>query len=77
MRIKVARKDAKVLRRAVKAAKLPRLQRKVRWVKTRSTLMLVVRNTRTQANEHNRGIWVGRITSRLKKADVKILLGQF
>jgi hypothetical protein len=37
----------------------------------------VVKRTRTQSNEHERGVWVGRITKRLKQADVEILLGQF
>jgi hypothetical protein len=78
VRIRVKRKDGAVLHRAVKAAKLPtRLQRKVRWIKTKRTLTLVVKRTRTQSNEHERGVWVGRITKRLKKADVEILLGQF
>jgi hypothetical protein len=46
-------------------------------LKTRRTLTLVVKRTRTQSNEHERGVWVGRITKRLKKAGVEILLGQF
>jgi len=77
VRIKVARRDGAKLRRAVRAAKLPkRLQRKVRWVTTRRTVTFVVRKSRTQANDHNRGTWVGLITARLKRDGVNILLGQ-
>ena len=77
VKIKVARKDGPKLRRAVKAAKLPkRLQRKVRWHTTRRSVTLVVRRTRTQSNEHERGIWVGLILKPLKRANVKILVGR-
>jgi hypothetical protein len=77
VRIKVARRDGAKLRRAVRAAKLPKpLLRKVRWKTTRRTVTLVVRRTRTQANDHERGVWVGRIASRLKRDGVELLLGQ-
>ena len=78
VRIRVARKDAAKLRRAVKAAKLPkRLQRKVRWIRNRRTVTFVVKRVRTQANQHERGVWVGKITHELEKRKVNILLGQF
>jgi hypothetical protein len=77
VKIKVARRDGPKLRRAVKAAKLPKqLRRKIHWRTTRRAVTLVVRRTRTQSNEHERSAWVGRITSRLKRQDVRILLGQ-
>jgi hypothetical protein len=78
VRIRVARKDAAKLKRAVKAAKLPkRLQRKVRWIRNRRTVTFVVKRVRTQANQHERGVWVGKITRELEKRKVNILLGQF
>ena len=77
VRIKVARKDGAALRRAVRAAKLPkRLQRKVRWQTTRKSVTLVVKRARTRSNEHDRGVWIGLIVKGLKRANVEILSGQ-
>ena len=77
VRIKVARKDARKLRRAVRAARLPeRIQRKVRWRTTRRSLTLVVKRARTSANDHDRSIWIGRIPEPLDRKGVRILLGQ-
>ena len=67
VRIKVARRDGAQLRRAVRAAKLPkRLQRKVRWQTTRKSVTLVVKRARTRSNEHDRGVWIGLIVKRLR-----------
>jgi hypothetical protein len=77
VRIRVARKDGAKLRAAVRKARLSKaLRRKVRWVTTRRTVTLIVRRARTQANTHDRGVWVGRIVTPLKKRGVRILLGQ-
>jgi len=77
VRIRVARKHATALRRAVKAAKLSKaLRRKVRWETTRKAVTLVVRGVRPQANDHDRGVWTGRIVTRLKKRGIPVLLAQ-
>jgi Zinc carboxypeptidase len=76
--IRVARKDGRKLRRAVKAARLPkRLRARSRYVVTRKTVTFVVRKARTRGNDHNRGIWVGKIITPLKKRGVQIVYGQF
>ena len=69
VRIQVARRHAAKLKRAVRAAKLPKAARKrVRYVKSRRTVTLVVRDARREANDHGRGEWVRRIIGRLDRA---------
>ena len=76
--IRVARKDARKLRLAVKKAKLKKsIRRKAHFVAGRKTLTFVVRHARTRANDHDRGIWIGKILRPLKAKRVKILYGQF
>ena len=68
---------ARKLRRAVRAAKLPRSVRKrVRYTRTRRTVTFVALRARTASNDHERAIWVRRIVGRLKQGDVRILYGQ-
>ena len=77
VRIQVARKHTAELKRAVRAAKLPKATRKkVRYVRSGRTLTLVVKGARTSANDHTRGEWVRRIVGRLDRRDVKILSAQ-
>jgi hypothetical protein len=77
VRIQVARKHKAELKRAVRAAKLPKATRKkVRYVRSGRTLTLVVKGARTSANDHERGEWVRRIVGRLDRRDVKILFAQ-
>jgi hypothetical protein len=77
VRIKVARKDGPVLRRAVKAARLPkRIQRRIRWQVTRKSVTFVVKRARTLSNDHDRSAWVGKIRTRLDRGGVRILHGQ-
>jgi hypothetical protein len=66
VRIKVARRHGKVLRNAVRAARLPKsVRRKVRYVTTRSSVTLVIKGVRT-SNEHTRKRYVSRIMGELK-----------
>lgn len=66
VRIKVARRHAKVLRAAVRRAALPKsVRRKVRYVTTKSTVTLVIKGVRT-SNEHTRKRYVSRIMGELK-----------
>ena len=77
VRIQVARKHAAELKRAVRAAKLPKATRKkVRYVRSGRTLTLVVKGARTSANDHTRGEWVRRIVGRLDRRGVKVLSAQ-
>jgi hypothetical protein len=77
VRIQVARKHAAKLRRAVRAAKLPKTARKkVRYVKGRRTITLVVRGVRRSGNDHVRGEWVRRIVGRLDRRGVKVISAQ-
>jgi hypothetical protein len=77
VRIQVARKHTGMLKRAVRAAKLPKAARKqVRYVRSGRTLTLVVRGARTSANDHTRGEWVRRIVGRLDRHGVKVLSAQ-
>ena len=77
VRIQVARKHGAKLKRAVRAAKLPKSVRKrVRYVKSRRTVTLVVRGARTATNDHKRGQWVRRIMGRLNKAHVRVVYAQ-
>jgi hypothetical protein len=77
VRIQVARKHTAKLKRAVRAAKLPKsLRAKVRYVKSKRTVTLVVRGARTAANDHRRGQWVRRIVGRLDRRGVKVLSAQ-
>ena len=45
----------------------------MRYVKSRRTVTLVVRNARTSTNDHERGVWVRRIMGRLNQAGVKVI----
>jgi hypothetical protein len=75
--IEVARKHGKKLRRAVRAAKLPKAARKrVRYVKSRKTVTLVVARARTASNDHHRGEWVRRIIGRLDRRGVDVIYAQ-
>ena len=77
MRIQVARKHAAKLKRAVRAAKLPKTARKqVRYVRSGRTVTLVVKGARRSGNDHRRGEWVRRIVGRLDKRGVKVLFAQ-
>ena len=77
VRIQVARKHAAKLKRAVKAAKLPKTTRKqVRYVRSGRTVTLVVKGARRSTNDHARGEWVRRIVGRLDKRGVKVLFAQ-
>ena len=77
VRIQVARRHATKLRRAVRAARLPKSARKrVHYVKSRRTVTLVVARARTSANDHRRGEWVRRIMGRLDRRGVKVLNAQ-
>jgi hypothetical protein len=77
VRIQVARKNGAKLKRAVRAAKLPKAARKrVRYVKAKRTVTLVVRSARTASNDHRRGEWVRRIVGRLDRRGVKVLFAQ-
>ena len=77
VRIRVARRHAPALRRAVRAAKLSKaLRRKVRWQSNRKTVTFIVKNARTRANDHNRGVWTGRIVTRLKNRGIPVQLAQ-
>jgi hypothetical protein len=77
VRIQVARRHGAKLKRAVRAAKLPRaLRKRVKYVKTRRTITLVVAGARTASNDHHRGEWVRRIVGRLDRRGVKILSAQ-
>jgi hypothetical protein len=77
VRIQVARTHAAQLRRAVRAAKLPKAtSKRVRYVKSRRTVTLVVRGARTATNDHRRGEWVRRVVGRLDKRGVKVLSAQ-
>ena len=77
VRIEVARRHAAQLRRAVRAAKLPRtLRKRVRYVKSRRTVTLVVSGARTASNDHRRGEWVRRIMGRLDRRGVRVLFAQ-
>jgi hypothetical protein len=77
VRIRVARKDGAKLRRAVKSARLSKdLRRKARWVSTRKTVTFIVRRARTSANDHDRGVWTGRIITPLKRRGVTIVSAQ-
>jgi hypothetical protein len=74
--IRVARKDARKLRAAVRAAKLStRLRERVSYKPTSTTMTLVVRNVRT-ADEHARRTWVSRIMGGLKQRAVRVRLAQ-
>jgi hypothetical protein len=75
--IKVRKADGAKLRRAVKAAHLTRkLRKKVRYVKARTTVSLVMRNVRSDANEENRQLWTGRIMGSLQRRGVRALVAQ-
>jgi hypothetical protein len=77
VRIQVARKHTGKLKRAVKAAKLPKKMRKqVRYVRSGRTVTLVVRGARRVNNDHARGEWVRRIVGRLDKRGVKVMFAQ-
>ena len=77
VRIQVARKHTTELKRAVRAAKLPKATRKkVRYVRSGRTMTLVVTGARTSTNDHKRGEWVRRIVGRLDRRGVKILSAQ-
>jgi hypothetical protein len=77
VRIQVARKHSAKLKRAVKAAKLPRKMRKqVRYVRGGRTITLVVKGARRADNDHARGEWVRRIVGRLDNRGVKVLFAQ-
>ncbi len=77
VRIQVKRRHAAKLRRAVRAAKLPRhLRKRVRYVRSRRTITLVVRGARTARNDHARGEWVRRVVGRLDRRGVKVLNAQ-
>jgi hypothetical protein len=77
VRIRVARKHGPALRRAVRGAKLSKaLRRKVRWHTTRKAVTFVVRGVRTDANDHDRGIWTGRIVTPLKRRGIPVQFAQ-
>jgi hypothetical protein len=77
VRIQVARKYSAKLKRAVKAAKLPKkLRKKVRYVRSGKTITLVVKGARRVNNDHARGEWVRRIVGRLDKRGVRVLFAQ-
>jgi hypothetical protein len=77
VRIRVARKHAAKLRRAVRGARMPKTARRnVRYVKGRRTITLVVRGARRAGNDHHRGEWVRRIVGRLDDRGVKVLFAQ-
>jgi hypothetical protein len=77
VRIQVARKNATKLKRAVRAAKLPKTTRKrVRYVRSGRTVTLVVKGARRANNDHARGEWVRRIVGRLDRRGVKVLFAQ-
>ena len=77
VRIQVARKYAAKLKRAVRAAKLPKATRKrVRYVRSGRTVTLVVKGARRANNDHSRGVWVRRIVGRLDRGGVKVLFAQ-
>jgi hypothetical protein len=78
VRIKVARRHTVTLKRAVKAAKLPRKMRKqVRYQRARTSVTLVVKGARRAGNDHARGEWVRRIVGRLDRRGVRVLSAQF
>jgi len=77
VRIQVARKHSAKLKRAVKAAKLPKkLRKQVRYVRSGRTITLVVKGARRVNNDHARGEWVRRVVGRLDKRRVKVLFAQ-
>jgi hypothetical protein len=77
VRIQVARKHSAKLKRAVKAAKLPkRMRKQVRYVRSGRTITLVVKGARRVNNDHARGEWVRRIVGRLDKRGVRVLFAQ-
>jgi hypothetical protein len=77
VRIQVARKHSAKLKRAVKAARLPkRMRKQVRYVRSGRTITLVVNGARRANNDHARGEWVRRIVGRLDKRGVRVLFAQ-
>jgi len=75
--IRVARRDGAKLRRAVRAARLATgLRRRVAYRTTRRTVTLVVRGARRAGEDHDRGIWTGRIKAGLERRGVVILRAQ-
>ena len=73
----MARKHSAKLKRAVKAAKLPRkVRRQVRYLRSGRTITLVIKGARRAGNDHARGVWVRRIVGRLDKRGVKVLFAQ-
>jgi hypothetical protein len=76
VRITVKRNQAAKLRKAVKRAKLSRkLRGKVRYVHTRRTTTLVIRNVRT-SDPHDRKDWVIRIMDGLAGSKVRAIRAQ-
>jgi hypothetical protein len=74
--IKVKRSQAAALKRAVKSAKLPKkLRAKVRYVNTRTTTTLVMRNVRGE-EAHDRAIWTMRIIKGLESRRVRAITAQ-
>ena len=74
--IKVARKDVRKLKAAVKAAKLRKgLRRKVTYRYAGATVRLVVRGARRGA-EHDRAEWASRILRGLERRGVRVKLAQ-
>ena len=74
--IKVKRSQTAALKRAVTSAKLTKaLRAKVRYVNTRTTTTLVIRNVRSD-DPHAREIWVMRIMKGLASRRVRAITAQ-
>ena len=73
LRIVVKRSQGAQLRKAVKAAKMPkRMRKRVRFVTTRKTVALVMKGVRT-SNPESRQLWVGQILATLKRHGIVAL----
>jgi hypothetical protein len=76
LRVVVKRSQSKQLKAAVKSARLSKsLQKKVRYVYSRKTATLVMRNVRSD-NPHARNAWVIRLMDNLAKRKVRAISAQ-